>query len=376
MVSSTLVHDIQTGQQVKTPQKTGVGSVSRTGASTARWNEKSLFALAAALLCLAVLAALSASGCGRGGRSTGRRAPSEGSRQSSVFPSSLEYGGRQRTYIVHRPPSYGEDSARRFPVVLVLHGGTIDARKMERLTGMDATADREGFIAVYPNGTGRFEGVFTWNVGFGYAYALQNDVDDVGFLRELIKVLENSYSIDPGRVYVTGISNGGILAYRLASEAPDLIAAAAPVAAVTGGRKNPGAHQIIFGAPARPVPIIAFHGKADAMIPYYGGQGAKSLTDTVYISVPETITLWAGYDGCSTRARTETSVNGNISKETYSGGKDGAEVVLYTIADGAHTWPGGNRLLETSPEPTDEISANDLMWEFFYAHPRVTGDGG
>lgn len=350
--------------------------MSRTGASKARWKKKSFSALASALICLAMLAALGAPGCGRTGRSTGRRAPSEGSRQSAVFPSSIEYGGRQRTYIVHLPPSYGKDKSRRFPVVLVLHGGTIDAVKMERLTGMDATADREGFIAVYPNGTGRFEGVFTWNVGFGYGYALQNDVDDVGFLRELIKVLENSYSIDPGRVYVTGISNGGILAYRLASEAPDLIAAAAPVAAVTGGRENPGAPLIIFSAPARPVPIIAFHGKADAMIPYYGGQGTKSLTDTVYISVPETISLWAACDGCSTRARTETNGNGNISKETYSGGKDGAEVVLYTIVDGAHTWPGGNRLLETSPEPTREISANDLMWEFFKAHPMTSGGGG
>jgi polyhydroxybutyrate depolymerase len=351
--------------------KTGIGGVIRIDTSRAWRNKKVFFALCAALLCAALLAALAAPGCGRGGRSTGRQTPSEDSQKSSVFPSSLEYGGRQRTYIVHLPPSYSEDSARRFPLVLVLHGGTIDAVKMERLTGMDATADREGFIAVYPNGTGRFEGVFTWNVGFGYGYALENNVDDVGFLRKLIKVLENDYSIDPGRVYVTGISNGGILAYRLASEAPDLIAAAAPVAAVTGGRENPDAPLIVFGAAAQPVPVIAFHGKADAMIPYFGGQGTKSLTETVYISVLETISLWAQYDGCSAHAQTETSTSGDIMKDTYSGGRGGAEVVLYTIAGGTHSWPGGNRLSQTGPEPTKEISANDLMWEFFKAHPRI-----
>jgi polyhydroxybutyrate depolymerase len=293
---------------------------------------------------------------------------------------------------VHIPPGF--DRSRAFPLVLVLHGGTGNAFFTAYNTGMSATADREGFIVVYPNGTGRFEDrVLTWNVGFGFGYALRNNVDDIAFLRELVARMEGEYGTDPRHVYATGISNGGIMSYRLASEAPDLVTAIAPVAGAAAGRKRSGAPLIIFPAPHRPVSVIAFHGMQDRLIPYEGGQGA-GIANADYLPVQNSINLWIGYNGCSPTPATWTSPSGNIIRQWYGGGNEGSEVVLFSIRDGGHNWPGGTsimqgeaalntpgwtrrsygpgrmtgRLNELLGTPTQEISANELMWEFFKRH--------
>ncbi len=311
---------------------------------------------------------------------------------------SLDFQGRRRTYLVHMPA--GADPSRAFPVVLVLHGGIVNAYFTAYNTGMSATADRGGFIAVYPNGTGRYEDrILTWNVGF--AYALRNNVDDVGFLREVIARVVSEYGADLRRVYATGISNGGILCYRLASEASDIVAAVAPVAGASAGREKAGAPLVVFPQPAHPVSVMAFHGMQDRFIPYGGGPGA-GLANAVYLPVRKSIAMWVRYNGCSHSPSTETSPNGNIVRETYAGGREGAEVILYTIRDGGHSWPGGRPLDGRPPggplagpeageprremgfvgrrirsrmaarigAPTQEISANDLMWEFFQRHAR------
>jgi polyhydroxybutyrate depolymerase len=309
---------------------------------------------------------------------------------------SFDFGGRRRTYLVHVPPGF--DRSRRLPLVIVLHGGVVNAYFTAYNTGMSRTADREGFIAVYPNGTGRFEDrILTWNVGFGFAYALRNNVDDVGFLRELTARMVGEYGADPSRVYATGISNGGIMSYRLASEASDLVAAVAPVAGASAGSRRPGAPLVTFAAPARPVSVIAFHGMQDRLIPYGGGPG-RGLSNAAYLPVQHSIDMWVGYDGCSKTPETWTSPSGNIVRQWYGGGRDGSEVVLYTIRDGGHSWPGGvpfaadaaaggiggkqpgplflsgrvpARIVEHLGATTQEISANDLMWEFFKRHRRT-----
>lgn len=312
--------------------------------------------------------------------------------------SSLEFGGRERAYIVHVPPGF--DRSRALPLVLVLHGGIVNAYFTAYNTRMSETADREGFIVVYPNGTGRFEDrILTWNVGFGYGYALRNRVDDVGFLRELVGRVASEYGADARRVYATGISNGGSMSYRLASEASDVFCAVAPVAGASAGRERPGAPLVVFQPPARPVSIMAFHGLQDRLIPYNGGPGA-GLANADYLPVRDSIDLWIGYDGCSPSPETLTSPSGIIVRQWYSGGNEGSEVVLYTIRDGGHSWPGGaalsgspagwvdggglergggrqasrrpdrfqRRISEAIGKTTQEISANYLMWEFFKRH--------
>ena len=334
-------------------------------------------------------------GSARRGRFRGRPSPRE---RFPIGPGdeekSFDFQGRRRTCIVHVPPGF--DRSRALPLVLVLHGGIVNAYFTARNTGMSATADREGFIAVYPNGTVRFEDrILTWNVGFGYAYALHNKVDDVGFLRELIAHMVAEYGADHRRVYATGISNGGGMSYRLASEASDIVAAVAPIAGASAGREREGAPLVIFPAPSRPVSVIAFHGMQDRMIPFGGGAGA-GLSNAVYLPVQESIDMWIGYDGCSPAPETWASPSGNIVRDWYSGGREGSEVVLYSIRDGGHSWPGGtavfageggaagspqqrqgfmaerirSRFTELIGATTHEISANDLMWEFFKRHTR------
>lgn len=304
---------------------------------------------------------------------------------------SFEFQGRKRTYIVHVPPGY--DGSRALPLVLVIHGGVVNAWFTAYNTGMSATADREGFVAIYPNGTSRFEHrILTWNVGFGFGYPFKNNIDDVGFLCELVNRMLSEYGADPRRVYATGISNGGIMSYRLASEASDLFCAVAPVAGASAGRQRPGAPLVVFPAPARPVSVMAFHGMQDRLMPYGGGKGV-GVTNAVYIPVQDSIDMWVGYDGCSPRPQSWTSTSGNVIRAWYSGGREDSEVVLYSIRDGGHSWPGGvrvsggsagmgagqgatrpgrfqRRFAERIGTPTQEISANDPMWEFFQRHSR------
>jgi polyhydroxybutyrate depolymerase len=272
---------------------------------------------------------------------------------------SLKVGDRERTYLLHLPPAY--DGKRLLPLVIVLHGGGGNAPGAVHMTGFSGKADKEGFVIVYPNGSGRLKNrLLTWNSGNCCGYALDNDVDDVGFIRALIDELEKTQAIDPRRVYATGMSNGGMMTYRLACELSDKIAAAAPVA---------GALNLDNCRPAHPVSMIIFHGTADEHVLYDGGEPLKKA-DThrrVDKSVSYAVAFWVKRDGCSETPQREEKRS--IRTEIYRGGKDGTEVALYTVKGGGHAWPGGESYL-LGTEPTREISATDLMWEFFVQHPK------
>ncbi len=317
---------------------------------------------AIALLVAALLFVAALPGCRRlrdgGGAST-----AAGDREET-----FTWDGAQRTYLLHLPPAY--DGKTPLPLVMVIHGGLGNANNIAETSGMSAKADREGFIAVYPNGSGRAEDrLLTWNGGYCCGYAMNNNIDDVGFLGALIEQLENTMPADPHRIYLTGFSNGAIMAYRLAAERSDLIAAMAPVSGAIGGQPSPGEPAWTIPRPAQPVSVIAFHGKRDNNIPYDGGQGSQALSDAVHSSVSQSINFWINADGSYSIPSTSTSANGNIIASTYTGGKNGSEVVLYTIVDGGHAWPGGNSYTG-GDTPTRDISATDLMWDFFAAHPK------
>jgi len=271
----------------------------------------------------------------------------------------LEFGGRERTCLVHLPTRY--DGQRALPVVLVLHGGGTHAEAAELMSGFSRKADREGFIVAYPNGTGRLKDrILTWNAGNCCGYAMDNRVDDMGFIRTLIERLERDFKVDSSRIYVTGISNGGMMAYRLAFELSDKIAAIAPVA----GALN------IDGQPTQPVSVIIFHGTDDEHVLYEGGKPKKQADwhSRVDRPVSYAVEFWVKHNGCATRPqRTE---KGNIITETYSGGRNGSEVTLVTIRGGNHSWPGGPHIAAFLDKPTPEISATDVMWEFFVGYPK------
>jgi polyhydroxybutyrate depolymerase len=275
----------------------------------------------------------------------------------------LTVGDRKRTYLVHVPKSY--DGKKPYPVVLIYHGGGSNAAQMVRFSGLSEKADKAGFLAVYPNGTGRLEGVLTFNGGNCCAYAAMNNVDDVGFTNALLDDLEKVLKVDAKRVYATGMSNGAIMVYRLASELSDRIAAIAPVGGPIGTEKC---------SPKRPVPVIHFHGTDDQFAPFKGGKGQKSLTQTNFYSVDHSIRAWEKANGCNEEPRTEelpdkAKDGTKVTRKTYSGGKDGAEVVLFVIEGAGHTWPGKEPAVKFLGKATKNISANDLMWDFFEKHP-------
>ncbi len=240
---------------------------------------------------LGVLVILAQAGCSWKARDI---AVSSGTQQLSPGTNRrlLEHDGRERSYLVHLPPPSAIGEA--LPVVLNFHGGGGNAQGLEDYSGMDTLADEAGFIAVYPDGTGRFGGVLlTWNAGGCCGYALENNVDDVGFVREVLADLARLTAVDEQRLYATGLSNGAMMAYRLAAEAPEVVAAIAPVA---------GALQLERFAPGRPLPVLHIHSVDDPRALYDGGLGpAFPLTTSRVDHVPVETALarWAQNNGCA-----------------------------------------------------------------------------
>lgn len=278
-------------------------------------------------------------------------APGEHSRTLTV-------GGTLRSYVVHIPPDY--TSEKPAPVVLALHGAAMSGPMMVGFTDLNLTADKEGFIAVYPSGTG--VGPFrTWNAG---AFpGRSNQVDDVVFIGKVLDDLGSVASLDAKRIFACGMSNGGMMAYRLAAEMSDRIAAIAPVA---------GTIAIAESKPKRPVPVIHFHGTKDTMVPFEM-PARRSQQLMRLMGVEESIQTWVKLNGCEDAPKSDVlTKDGDAMKVTrtiYGGGKAGAEVVLIMIDDGGHTWPGKKAPMGFMGKSTLRISANELMWKFFQQHP-------
>ena len=273
----------------------------------------------------------------------------------------IEVDGRQRTFVIHLPTAF--DVNKALPLVIVLHGGGGNAENAETMTGMSLKADTEGFIALYPNGSSRLRSdrFLTWNSGNCCGYAFDNNIDDALFIRKLIEALESLILIDPGRIYATGISNGGMMSYLLGCVMSDRIAAIAPVA---------GAMGMESCRPLLPVSVVIFHGTGDKHVLYEGGSPLVQSDNHARTDMPVSyaVDFWVKHNKCSVTPK--KSESGNVRVDTYRGGQKGTEVVLYTIIDGKHAWHGGRAPWYGADEPTKEISATDIIWEFFKNHAR------
>jgi len=279
----------------------------------------------------------------------------------------LAIGPSLRSFLVHVPKNL---AAAHPPLVIALHGGGTNGKKMERFCGLSETSERYGFVVVYPNGSGRLKGFLTWNAGSCCGYAEKHNIDDVAFLRQLIQYMIRQYHIDPCRVYITGISNGAMMAYRLAAEIPDLITAIAPVAGTL--TIDPGTIQV-------PMPIIHFHGTDDRFVPLEGGRGSRGVTRNSYMAVEEAIKVWVRINQASAIPGVEElptlhNDGTRVTRYTYRMGRDSQNIVLYKIIGGGHTWPGQPHARLLLGRTTTEISANDLMWESFRTHVKGASD--
>ena len=274
---------------------------------------------------------------------------------------SLMVDGIERSYLLHIPPMYSP--SKPAALVLVLHGGGGNAENAAKMTGMSDKADAEGFVVAYPEGTGRLkENFLTWDSGNCCGYAMDNEVDDVGFIRALIGELEGNLSIDGRRIYATGISNGGMMSHALGCELSDKVAAIAPVA---------GALNWANCTPTHPVSVILFHGTADQHVLIGGGKPKPSIINRREREdkpLSYAVSFWAEKDGCGgTPRRIEDEYD---VVETYAGCAAGTEVASYTLKGAGHVWPGGKKGWLLADEPESNVSATDVMWEFFAEHPK------
>lgn len=269
--------------------------------------------------------------------------------------------GRERNYLVHVPANY--DREKPTPVVLIFHGAGINATVTVALTGMNKKSEEAGFIAVYPNGSG-FGPFLTFNAGGRQGKLAEGSADDVKYVGALLDDLAMVASVDSKRVFATGISNGGMMCYRLAAELSDRIAAIAPVA---------GTIALDECKPKRPVPVMHFHGKADTIVPF-GGPDNRTPKFLTFKSVEQSIATWRELNECPaeptvTEFPDKENDGTTVTRKCYGPGKDGAEVILIEIAGGGHTWPGMKAPVSLIGNSTLDISANELMWEFFQSHP-------
>ncbi|MBG0859663.1 MAG: phospholipase [Bacteroidales bacterium] len=287
---------------------------------------------------------------------------------------SLKHNNLERDFLIHIPPSY--DRSLKLPLVIALHGRGGNGESMVLITrrGFDKMADRDGFIVTYPDGI-----ELNWNDGRmdeeANDRAHRENIDDVGFISALIDYMIKEYNADPKRIYVTGISNGAIMAYRLACELSDKIAAIAPV---DGNIPIMLLHECL---PSMPVSVLAVNNVNDPLVPYEGGD-IHGLFHRIklgkVLSVEESIKFWVNRNKCSltpvvTQEPDRDPKDGTkVTRKEYFNGAGGNEVVLYLVDGGGHTWPGGFQYL---PEwivgkTSKEIDANEVIWSFFRKHSR------
>jgi polyhydroxybutyrate depolymerase len=261
--------------------------------------------------------------------------------------------GMARPYILHVPDRY--DPAKPTPLVISMHGAMNWPAFQKTVSGWNRLADEHGFVVVYPAGEGT--GPAIWLMRGRRTPA---SMPDVVFISELIDELRASYNIDPARIYANGLSNGAGMAFALSCTLSHRIAAVGLVAS---------AHILPFDwcADTRPVPMVAFHGTADPVTPYAGGK--VWIAADAFPSIPQWTARWARRNRCAASA-TESAAAASVTKLEYTGCADDASVVLYTIRNGGHSWPGGLRLPEwLLGKTSDDIDATRVMWKFYQEHP-------
>ncbi len=257
--------------------------------------------------------------------------------------------GQMREYLLYVPSSY--QPSLPTALVISIHGFAEWPAHQAEISRWNDLADQNGFIVVYPAGTGFPP---RWSAsGPGWQ-------TDVKFISDLIDHLAGQYAIDPARIYANGLSNGGGMSFLLSCKLADRIAAAGGVS---------GAYLLSWKEcdPAYPVPFIAFHGTGDPIVPYEGG--SSSSFRQPFPSIQDWVRTLASHNGCAGTPAVKT-VSAEVSGLSYTLCQRGADVTFYTIRGGGHAWPGGPAM----PPPivgytSQEIDATRVIWEFFQQHP-------
>jgi polyhydroxybutyrate depolymerase len=276
------------------------------------------------------------------------------SKSQTTVLDSFVHNGIMRTYSFYVPAAY--NGTKAYPLVLNLHGYSSAGWQQAFYGDFKPIADTAEFIVVHPEGTtvptttNQF-----WNVGF-----FPSNIDDVGFLENVIDTISAAYNINQGRIYSTGMSNGGYMSYHLACNS-DRFAA---IASVTGSMTTSTASTC---NPSRPTPVMQIHGTADATVPYGGNAGS--------LSVDSVVSFWVNYNNCNTNPAFNNVPNISLidgataEKYVYSSGNAGSSVELFKVLGGAHTWPGASYIIDVTCQ---DFSASREIWRFFNQYGTAT----
>lgn len=270
---------------------------------------------------------------------------------------SIQVGDLTRYFKVHIPKSY--NGSKKVPLLFALHGGggDMEVQSNDKYYLQISKSESEGYIVIFPNGYSEFKsGKFaTWNAGNCCAQARDKNVDDIAFFKSLISFAKDKMMIDENKIFSTGMSNGGMMSYRLACELSDQIKG---IGAVAGTDNTKECH------PKNPVSILHIHAKDDDHVLFNGGLGPKALSkkgETEFNSVTNTINKWVDFNGCPKTSKRVLDINGAYC-DLYSPCKNGTEVKLCVTETGGHSWPGGEK--PRGGAPSKAIIANDIIWDF------------
>ena len=261
----------------------------------------------------------------------------------------------KRSFVVYIPAA--GSTLQKLPVLISLHGRFGTGEQMLHFADFRPIADKEKFIIVCPDGIDK-----SWNAGLNTP-ANRKGINDVKFIDHLITYILDTYHGDARRVYVTGMSNGGFLASRLACELPDRIAAIAAVGASMDKNMN--------YVPAKPVPVMYIQGTKDPLVPFDGVAKRNSARRLIY-SHDAILKLWKDADACNekpviTNLPDSAGDGTSVIKEEYSNSKTGIKVIGYTITNAGHTWPGGSQYLPKMMigSVSHNMNACEVIWDFF-----------
>lgn len=254
------------------------------------------------------------------------------------------------------PPNYYESSG--FSLVIALHGGGGSAEQFESTSRLSDKANSAKFIVVYPEGV-QSNGLIkagTWNAGSCCDYAAEQNINNVKFIKALIDRLVSAFKVNAKKVYATGHSNGGMMAYRLACEIPDKIAAIA----------TNGCTMVTASCnPNKPVPILHMHSELDKNVPYQGGPGDGIGTrGLVFNFIVAVMDGWSLRNNCTNKAQVVVN-DTNYKLTTWTNCSGNVTLKYYLTKDGGHAWPGGLPGSVMGDNPSKVINANNLIWDFF-----------
>lgn len=274
----------------------------------------------------------------------------------------IQVGEVERVYFLHLPKNY--DNTKTYPVVFVYHGYGDFPKLIEFYTGWSAKADKEGFIAVYPQGTNdETERQLSHNGHLCCNPALRNEVDDISFFETLRSHLINTYNANPKGIFVTGFSNGGFMTNRLASEKSELITAAAPVAATTTGRATENQDDFAeLSAPSSPIPVLIINGKKDQSVLFEGGYNQAKTFESK--PAKDSFSFWSSANNCTGEILKERNEKTMSTRFSYKKCSKEQTTEFIALDDIAHAWPGGRQFIWANLVGK-HLNATDTIWEFF-----------